>query len=47
MIIMQVEAEEFPEVSLKYEVVAVPTFILMKVSYNLRVQMPGPPCWCE
>ena len=29
----QIEAEEFPETSLKYEVVAVPTFILFKVSH--------------
>lgn len=26
----QVEAENFPELSMKYEVVAVPTFILLK-----------------
>lgn len=29
---VQVEAEEFPELSLKYEVAAVPTFLFMKVS---------------
>ena len=28
---LQVEAENFPEISLKYEVVAVPTFLLLKV----------------
>ena len=27
----QVEAEEFPELSLKYEIAAVPTFVFMKV----------------
>ena len=32
---LQIEAEEFPEISLKYEVVAVPTFLLFKVSYHL------------
>ena len=29
---MQVEAENFPDISLKYEVVAVPTFIFLKVT---------------
>ena len=28
---LQVEAENFPDISLKYEVVAVPTFIFLKV----------------
>ena len=30
-ILLQIEAENFPEISLKYEVVAVPTFIFLKV----------------
>ena len=28
---MQVEAEEFPDLSLKYEIAAVPTFVFIKV----------------
>lgn len=29
--LVQVEAEEFPEISLKFEIAAVPTFIFIKV----------------
>ena len=39
---LQIEAENFPELSLKYEVVAVPTFIFLKVraagfSYTVNI----------
>ena len=33
--LVQVEAEEFAELSLKYEVAAVPTFIFLKVRNNV------------
>ncbi len=32
---LQVEAENFPEISLRFEVVAVPTFLLLKVHVHV------------
>jgi len=39
---VQVEAEEFAELSLKYEVIAVPTFILFKVGCHRKYMYSVP-----